>query len=194
MKTYCKPAVCNVESVDFIQPAVHLAFAGKLRKKRAFRRLLLATGAISRAELQAELASGDRHKITAAIDAVALHAAQRIRARDVTFAPVRQFELRDRGKVRQICEESADQQVFEYIAQYALTPLFRAKILPCQYGSIPGKGQVCGKRKLERILRHQLHGKTDAVKCDIKKAYPSTSVEVVMGLLRRDIGKNKPLL
>src|SRR5699024_505644 len=31
-------------------------------------------------------------------------------------------------------------------------------------------------------------------KCDIKKAYPSTSVEVVMGLLRRDIGKNKPLL
>ena len=104
--------------------------------------------------------------------AVALHAAQRIQARDVTFAPVRQFELRDRGKVRQICEESADQQVFEYIAQYALTPLFRAKILPCQYGSIPGKGQVCGKRKLERILRHQLHGKTDAVKCDIKKATP----------------------
>ena len=105
MKTYCKPAVCNVESVDFIQPAVHLAFAGKLRKKRAFRRLLLATGAISRAELQAELAVNDCHKITAAIDAVALHAAQRIRARDVTFAPVRQFELRDRGKTRQICEE-----------------------------------------------------------------------------------------
>ena len=113
MKTYCKPAVCNVESVDFIQPAVHLAFAGKLRKKRAFRRLLLATGAISRAELQAELAVNDCHKITAAIDAVALHAAQRIQARDVTFAPVRQFELRDRGKVRQICEESADQQVFD---------------------------------------------------------------------------------
>ena len=117
MKTYCKPAVCNVESVDYIRPAVHLAFAGKLRQKRPFRRLLLDTGTISRVELQAELASGDRHKITAAIDAVALHAAQRIRARDVTFAPVRQFELRDRGKVRQICEESADQQVFEYIAQ-----------------------------------------------------------------------------
>ena len=158
--------------MDFIQPAVHLAFAGKLRKKRAFRRLLLATGAISRAELQAELAVNDCHKITAAIDAVALHAAQRIQARDVTFAPVRQFELRDRGKVRQICEESADQQVFEYIAQYALTPLFRAKILPCQYGSIPGKGQVCGKRKLERILRHQLHGKTDAASATSKRPTP----------------------
>lgn len=57
MKTYCKPAVCDVESAAFIAPAVHLAFAGKLRKKRAFRRLLLDTGTISRAELQAELAA-----------------------------------------------------------------------------------------------------------------------------------------
>ena len=32
------------------------------------------------------------------------------------------------------------------------------------------------------------------MKCDIKKAYPSTSTELVMSLLRRDIHKNKSLL
>lgn len=110
------------------------------------------------------------------------------------FEPVRQFQLRENGKLRNICEESPWQQIFEYIAKGALDPLFRAKLLPIQYGSLPGKGQIAGKRQNERILRRMLHNKTDAAKCDVKKAYPSTTVECVMNLLRRDIGKNKPLL
>ena len=75
-----------------------------------------------------------------------------------------------------------------------MDPLFRAKLLPIQYGSLPGKGQIKGKRQNERILRRALHHKTDAAKCDVRKAYPSTTVECVMTLLRRDIGKNKVLL
>lgn len=117
-----------------------------------------------------------------------------ILARDVHFEPVRQFQLRENGKLRDICEESPKQQVFEYIAKGALDPLFRAKLLPIQYGSLPGKGQIKGKRQNERILRRALHHKTDAAKCDVRKAYPSTTVECVMTLLRRDIGKNKVLL
>ena len=82
----------------------------------------------------------------------------------------------------------------EYMAVNALQPLFRAKLLPCQYGSIPGRGQVSGKRKIERILRRKHRGRIDAVKGDIRKAYPSVTVDCVMRLLRRDIGKNKTLL
>ena len=93
-----------------------------------------------------------------------------------------------------VCHVSPKQQVFEYIAKGALDPLFRAKLLPIQYGSLPGKGQIKGKRQNERILRRALHHKTDAAKCDVRKAYPSTTVECVMTLLRRDIGKNKVLL
>ena len=63
-----------------------------------------------------------------------------------------------------------------------------------QYGSLPGKGQIKGKRQNERILRRALHHKTAAATCDVRKAYPSTTVECVMTLLRRDIGKNKVLL
>lgn len=193
MKTYCKPAVCNVEDVDFIRPFVHCAFTGK-RKKPQFQALLLRTGKITRAELEAEIADGSYNKTLDAIDAVAEWAADRIKRRDVHFKPVREFDICENGKKRHICEESAEQQVFEYICKGALDPLFKAKILPCQYGSIPGKGQVAGKQRIERILRRKLHGKVDEIQGDITKAYPSTTVAMVMRLLGRDIGKNKTLL
>ena len=75
-----------------------------------------------------------------------------------------------------------------------MKPLFRAKILPIQYGSIPNKGGVAGKRKIERLLRKKFHGKVVALKGDVTKAYPSVTVPIVMEMLRRDIGKNKVLL
>lgn len=107
------------------------------------------------------------------------------------------FQRRDgmSQKLRTINSESPEQQLFEYIAHHALQPLFRAKILPCQCGSIPGRGQIGGKRQIERILRKKFHCENlDEVKCDVRHAYQSVMVECVMMLLRRDIGKNKPLL
>lgn len=193
MKTYCKPAEVNIENLDFIKEQVHLCFTGK-RSKRRFQNLLVSTGKITRAELREEIRNCTCNKSLTAIDAVAEQAHADILARSVSFEPVRQFQLRENGKLRNICEESPWQQIFEYIAKGALDPLFRAKLLPIQYGSLPGKGQIAGKRQNERILRRMLHNKTDAAKCDVKKAYPSTTVECVMNLLRRDIGKNKPLL
>lgn len=164
--------------------------------ERPFRRLLIATGKISREELDQERRERRCNKTIVAIDAVAQWAVERIRARDLQLKPVRQFSRRDgnSGKVRDLCQESPEQQIFEYIARYALDPLFRAKILYCQYGSMPGKGQTGGKKHNERILRKKLRGKTEAVQCDIRKAYPSTKISTVMQLLRRDIGKNKTLL
>lgn len=193
VKTYCKPAEVNIENLDFIKEQVHLCFTGK-RSKRRFQNLLVSTGKITRAELREEIRNCTCNKSLTAIDAVAEQAHADILARSVSFEPVRQFQLRENGKLRNICEESPWQQIFEYIAKGALDPLFRAKLLPIQYGSLPGKGQIAGKRQNERILRRMLHNKTDAAKCDVKKAYPSTTVECVMNLLRRDIGKNKPLL
>lgn len=117
-------------------------------------------------------------------------------SRKLDLKPIRCFQRVDglTQKLRDICQESPKQQVLEYIAREALHPLFRAKLLHIQYGSIPGRGQTLGKRKIERILRKKLKCKTDVVKGDVKKAYPSVTVECVMKLLRRDIGKNKTLL
>lgn len=196
MKTYCKPKTCNVESVEFNAPAVHLAFAGKLGK-REFRELLVATGKLTPQELARERLDNCCNKILPAIDAVAEMLTERIRNRDLRLPPVRSFQRMDgmSQKLRDLNQESAEQQICEYIAVTALMPMFQAKILPCQCGSIPGRGQTAGKRQLERILRKKFHcDKLDVIKGDVRHAYQSVTVECVMRLLRRDIGKNKTLL
>ena len=195
MKTYCKPAEVDIEDFNFIRPAVHRCFIGKLNKRK-FQALLVGTGVITMEQLREDRKNLDMNRINDAIDAVAEWAVQRIKARDLQLNPVWQFTRRDgnSGKIRDLCMETPEQQVFEYIAKYALDPLFRAKILHCQYGSIPDRGQTGSKRQIEKTVRKKLRGKLDAVQCDVRKAYPSTKIDTIMQLLERDIGKNKTLL
>lgn len=197
MKTYCKPAVIDIESAGFCLTGTKKAFKGKL-KRNDFQRELIGTGVIKRSEIAQERLDkqGKHPKTDAAIAAYNEMLTECIVNRDLGLLPIRQFEREDglTHKLRTICQESVKQQVLEYIAVEALMPLFRAKLLPVQYGSIPGRGQVAGKRKIERILRRKLTKDTAVIKGDVKKAYPSVTTGCVMELLRRDIGKNKPLL
>lgn len=195
MKTYCKPATVNIEDWHFNEIAVVDCFKNK-RSRNDFQRLLCKTGTITKREIAEDRLSGDLKRILEAETAVAKKLTQRIINRDLQLKPIRQFQRIDglTQKLRDICQESPEQQVFEYIGVNALKPLFRAKIMPIQYGSIPKKGGVAGKRKIERLLRKKFQGKVVAVKGDVTKAYPSVTVPIVMEMLRRDIGKNKVLL
>ena len=195
MKTYCKPATVNIEDWHFNEIAVVDCFKNK-RSRNDFQRLLCRTGTITKREIAEDRLSGDLKRILEAETAVAKKLTQRIINRDLQLKPIRQFQRIDglTQKLRDICQESPEQQVFEYIGVNALKPLFRAKIMPIQYGSIPKKGGVAGKRKIERLLRKKFQGKVVAVKGDVTKAYPSVTVPIVMEMLRRDIGKNTVLL
>lgn len=195
MKTYCKPATVNVEDWKFNEIAVIECFRNK-RGRNDFQRLLCKTGKITKREIVEDQLNKDFKRTLEAESEVAKMLTQRIINRDLQLKPIRQFQRIDglTQKLRDICQESPEQQVFEYIGVYALKPLFRAKILPIQYGSIPNKGGVAGKRKIERLLRKKFHGKVVALKGDVTKAYPSVTVPIVMEMLRRDIGKNKVLL
>ena len=195
MKTYCKPATVNIEDWHFNEIAVVECFRNK-RSRKDFQRLLCKTGKITKREIVEDQLNKDFTRTLEAESEVAKMLTQRIINRDLQLKPIRQFQRIDglTQKLRDICQESPEQQVFEYIGVYALKPLFRAKILPIQYGSIPNKGGVAGKRKIERLLRKKFHGKVVALKGDVTKAYPSVTVPIVMEMLRRDIGKNKVLL
>lgn len=195
MKTYCKPATVNVEDWKFNEVAVIECFRNK-RGRNDFQRLLCKTGKITKREIVEDQLNKDFKRTLEAESEVSKMLTQRIINRDLQLKPIRQFQRIDglTQKLRDICQESPEQQVFEYIGVYALKPLFRAKILPIQYGSIPNKGGVAGKRKIERLLRKKFHGKVVALKGDVTKAYPSVTVPIVMEMLRRDIGKNKVLL
>ena len=195
MKTYCKPATVNIEDWKFNEIAVVECFRNK-RSRKDFQRLLCKTGKITKREIVEDQLNKDFKRTLEAESEVAKMLTQRIINRDLQLKPIRQFQRIDglTQKLRDICQESPEQQVFEYIGVYALKPLFRAKILPIQYGSIPNKGGVAGKRKIERLLRKKFHCKVVALKGDVTKAYPSVTIPVVMEMLRRDIGKNKVLL
>lgn len=195
MITYCKPAMVNVEDWKFNVPAVIDCFRNK-QSRNDFQRLLCKTGCITKKQLAEDRLNGNLERTIHAETEVAKMLTKRIIDRNLKLKPIRQFQRVDglTHKIRDICQESPEQQVFEYIAVNALKPLFRAKILPIQYGSIPKKGGVAGKRKIERLLRKKFHCKVAAIKGDITKAYLSVTVDVVMELLKRDIGKNKVLL
>lgn len=195
LKTYCKPATVNIEDWIFNEDAVVECFRNK-RSRKDFQRLLCKTGKITKREIVEDQLNKDFKRTLEAESEVAKMLTQRIINRDLQLKPIRQFRRIDglTQKIRDICQESPEQQVFEYIAVFALKPLFRAKIMQIQYGSIPNKGGVAGKRKIERLLRKKFHGKVVAVKGDVTKAYPSVTVPIVMEMLRRDVGKNKVLL
>ena len=195
MKTYCKPSTVNIEDWKFNEPAVFDCFRNK-RSRNDFQRLLCKTGCITKRELAEDRLTGNIERTIRAETEVAKMLTKRIIDRNLKLKPIRQFQRVDglTHKLRDICQESPEQQIFEYIAVFALKPLFRAKIMPIQYGSIPKKGGVAGKGKIERLLRRKFQGKVVAVKGDVTKAYPSVTVLVVMEMLRRDVGKNKVLL
>ena len=195
MKTYCKPKDIDITDINLISPAIYKAYSGKLRR-RDFQRLLLLTCKITREQLDADLEANDHRRINEALDTLALIVQSDIRNRQLRISPLRPFQRRDglTQKLRNLCKEGAYQQICEYIAVEALMPMFRAKLLPCQFGSIPNRGQVRGVRKIEKIVRRSKKKRLSAIKTDVQKAYPSTKVAMVMALLRRDIGKNEPLL
>lgn len=190
MKTYCKPADVNIEDWKYNEEAVIDCFRNK-RGRRDFQRLLINTGTITKKELAEDMLNNEFKRTLEAESEVAKMLTQDIINENLDLKPIRQFQRVDglTQKLRDLCQEEPKQQVHEYIAVHALKPLFKAKILPTQYGSIPGKGGVAGKRKIERLLRRKFKGKIDVVKGDVKKAYPSVRVELVMEMLRRDIGK-----
>ena len=195
MKTYCKPAQIDAEDWKQNEKAVFECFRNK-RSRNDFQRLLCRTGTITKKELAEDRLNKNLERTMAAESAVAKILTQRIINRELNLKPIRQFQRVDglTHKLRDICQESPEQQVFEYIAVYALMPLFRAKLLPVQYGSIPKKGGVAGKRKIERLLRKKFRWKVSVIKGDVQKAYPSVTVGLTMNMLRRDVGKNKVLL
>ena len=195
MKSYCKPKKCNIESVKFNTPAVFNAFTSKL-KRGDFQEVLIQLGGIKPIDLYSDILNGSMVHIIPAIDNITSILTKRIKNRDLELKPIRQFDRVDgiSRKLRHLCHESVEQQIFEYIAVHALMPLFKTRILPCQFASVPGRGQTPGKRKLERLLRRKFHCKIESGKCDIHHAYPSTTIELVMKLLKKDIHKNKTLL
>ena len=128
-KTHCKTADVNIDDPAFNVPAVIKCFEGKLRRSD-FRGVLIRLGGITNKEIAEERVAGKCEKIVKAEKQVAkVLTEERIQKRNLRLAPIRQFKREDglTHKMRDICQESPEQQLMEYMAVHALQPLFKAK-------------------------------------------------------------------
>jgi hypothetical protein len=209
MKTYCK----NVDPTDIktIEPFVWSALNGKL-KRRDYSGFVAEYCEFSAEQIRKMArehtfcdGKAGAHKLENAIKAICLDIIERIKNRSLDLPPVHYHERVDgmNGKVRKIGIEPIIQQVIEHVADGCLSELWKKKFCYYQFASIKGKGQLKGAKAIQKwtteAIEKPAFGKSTKyakyfVKVDIKQCYASIKKEVVMDLLRRDIGKNKVLL
>jgi len=129
------------------------------------------------------------------IEIVAESMSNEIKNRNITFAPIKYSTRIDgnSGKVREIGIESIKQQIFNYAAVIGLRELFDRKIGEYQCASIPGRGQVYGKKALERWILKNPDKSRIAAKGDVQKCYPSIDKERLKSFLEKQV-KNDDLL
>ena len=151
--------------------------------KKWFRRDYLATvekyGGVSRAELSRAARLNDWNPRLEAVNSIALEMEQRVEdlvegeTDDLDLEPVSVFYRIDgiSMKRRELSNCHPMHQAFGHLAVIGLRPLLRAKLLPYQFASIPGKGQIALKRQVERWLRRKSLGIQHAVKLDVQGAY-----------------------
>ena len=177
--------------------------------KRYDFRGMLAKNGISRIDYARACENSDLTILAPAIKRIAKDAVQRIAERNLALPPIRNRKKMDAstGKERLIGCESAMQQVFDSIATYAVTDIWKRRIVWHQVSSIKGRGPLHGAKIIRkwvqddnRAMRYaQAHGLAYTpvckyhVKGDITKCFPSARYEIFMKFFRRDCG-NEDLL
>lgn len=112
-----------------------------------------------------------------------------IDTQSITLEPIKYIDKVDAssGKVRKIGLATIKQQVYDYVAVKACNRMFLNKIGTYQCASIKGRGQIYGKKAIEKWIRKNPKSCKWVWKGDVKKFYPSVPHDRLKELLRRDI-------
>ena len=142
-----------------------------------------------------EMILADKESVMYLVDRASEGLAREIRERNITLAEIEYSTRFDESsqKYREIGVESIKQQVYNYIAVNGLMELLLRKVGTYQCASIPGRGQVYGKRAIERWVRSNPQKTRYGAKADIRHCYPSINIDKLMSLLRKQV-KNEDLL
>ena len=142
-----------------------------------------------------EMILADKESVMYLVDRASEGLAREIRERNITLAEIEYSTRFDESsqKYREIGVESIKQQVYNYIAVNGLMELLVRKVGTYQCASIPGRGQVYGKRAIERWIRRNPEKTRHGAKADIRHCYPSINIDKLMSLLRKQV-KNEDLL
>lgn len=125
------------------------------------------------------------------IDTITDSIQNEIKDQSYKWKPIWYSEKLEGNKIRKIGIQDIKQQLYDYIAVNGLMELFKKKIGYYQCAAIPGKGQVMGKKSIEKWLKS---GKTRyGWKGDVSKYYENINKNRLKELLKKYV-KNDALL
>ena len=183
MKRYCKNI--NILDLDFLKICVKDCLKKKW-KRRDTRDFVARVAHKSHVEVRAMIMHGDKQPL---IDAVAKHMQKQLAARDLRFVPIWYKDKIDAssGKMRHIGIQHVSQQVYDYVAVYAMRDLFK-RIGEHQYASIPGRGPNKGVAK----VRQWLKGRDAKVvaQLDVQKCFPSIPQDKLLALIDKFVAND----
>lgn len=194
-------------TVDFVESAIYDCLNSRGNSKKRWKRLdvayflsdyLISFGrnrGLSRKDLahymHDYIMSHEDFKkaFTNLIHDIAVSIYNEIDTQSITLEPIKYIDKFDvsSGKVRKIGLASIKQQVYDYIAVKACNQMFMNKIGTYQCASIKGRGQIYGKKAIEKWIRKNPKSCKWIWKGDVKKFYPSVPHDKLKELLRRDI-------
>ena len=112
---------------------------------------------------------------------------QEIIDKNYIVKPIRYREQVDKcnGKVRKIGIQDVKQQIYDYIAVYAMEELFQKKLGFYQCGALKNKGSEFGARAVKKWIDN--HNMRWAWQADIRHYYETIPKKKLKELLKRDI-------
>lgn len=91
------------------------------------------------------------------------------------------------GKMREIASLTIFHQLVGHLLYLGLQPLFKARLKPYQFASIPGRGQVALKNKAEKLMRSKKRKINYTKKTDVRHAYATTKYADVVYKLTQEL-------
>lgn len=203
----------SAKNIDITNPDVIFPYVQECvfrhYKRYSFRGLISKIGKMDNDAYGVCVANNDRDMLIPAIKNICKESCERIKAKNLMLPPAHIAEREDRttGKMRQIGEESAYQQVFDYIAVRSCNDIWRRRLALQQVSSIKKRGQIMGVKMIKSWAQKDKAAAAYAVKhglrynkkmryfakLDVKKCYPSCRIANFLKLFRRDCG-NKDIL
>ena len=184
--------------IEFDEELCCLAVRNCLKRKwrrRDFLQVVEEYAGVSRRDILKELSSGGRQLKDYVIQCIGYELFNRLnrllegKTNALNLLPVYFESKKDgmSGKIRNVAHCCVFHQLFNHLLVIGLYPLFKAKILPCQFASLPKRGQTGLKNFVMKRLRNNSLGIRHARKTDVKHAYESTSYSLIISIIKREI-------
>lgn len=189
MKRCCKNI--DVTNRQLIARATKDCLAGKITRSDTVRMFKEYSGLSY--DFLLKIAENNGYMLNSLIETIVDGIQKEIIEKKYIVKPIRYTLKKDscNGKIRKIGIQDIKQQIYDYIAVYALEELFRKKLGYYQCGATEGKGSDFGAGVIYKWLKDK--NNRWAWQCDIRHYYENIDKRKLKKMLKRDV-KNEDIL